>query len=819
MNEALQRCVSVQQLERYLSSSLGMDETETVEDHVEICEECERALQGLLSKQSFQLKPEPLADSLNNGEPVDDRYEILERIGAGGFGTIWKMRDKKFNRLVAVKVMKPERSSNPALARRFLAEAQICSQLSHPFIVPIHDMGTLSDGRAYFAMKLIEGKPLDEAFSSGGSLMEKVNAFASLCQAVAHAHERGVVHRDLKPQNVMVGAHGEIQLIDWGLAKATGGKNEEMESLVSENVRLQQDQTLAALGTIAYMAPEQFKDPTNIDLRSDVFSLGAVLCQLLTGQPPFVGTQDSWEQVSAINAHLADARKRLSRCSSDPRIVDVANQCLAERIEDRPSSAREVADTIHKFLLDVEDELVHERIAKEKQKVQFLEEAKRLKFRNRVVMVSGTLALIGVFAIWNYFAQQNHRNKLLQENTVAAIKNANELIAEELLTEAKNELLGAAIRIESAGIDITRAPFSEATTLLADVNLSLNLIAARDAQTYNGVGYNNQEVLELYIEAFRERGWDVTNMNADAMTSLSNAKTLAQIFPHLDFMVITALHQLASMEDGEDKARLDRHVDHWLTIASQVDPRQELYPKLRDRAVWTDTTDLIQAVNEAKQVVWHWSLYDLAYDLLILEQSEADGVGLENLDQTSKLEVLELAEQLRRNAQQNHLDDSWVNYQLGTHLISDSNPDNDNEVPRYFQAAIALDPKNPSIWTNLGFYHTKQNEPEEGAKCYKKAIELDSDHFQGNFNLAALHHSLKQFEEADKYADAAIRKAPEYWMSYLLKGELDREQGRYQAALKMYKRALELNPESQMAKKQLALVNQTIAEQNPTQSK
>ena len=199
MNTPVGTCPSVQELERYLCSSLELGDVATVEDHVEHCHECENKLQGLLNNRSFLVKAEPFIGAGNPLVSSDDegRYENLERIGSGGFGTIWKMRDKKFNRLVAVKVMRPERATHPSLVRRFLSEAQICSQLSHPFIVPIHDMGIFADGRAYFAMKLIEGKRLDEAFGPSDSLMKKLNAYASLCQAVAHAHARDVIHRDL----------------------------------------------------------------------------------------------------------------------------------------------------------------------------------------------------------------------------------------------------------------------------------------------------------------------------------------------------------------------------------------------------------------------------------------------------------------------------------------------------------------------------------------------------------------------------------------------------------------------------------------------
>ncbi len=152
-----------------------------------------------------------LGRALDDEPPALPGYAALGRIDAGGMGVVWRVRDLRFRRSLAVKVMKSWACTDPGLARRFVGEAQVCGQLAHPFIVPVHAMGRLPDGRPYYAMKLVEGRTLAALLKEGLAPAERrtglVQVFGQVCQAVAFAHGQGVIHRDLKPENVMVGAH------------------------------------------------------------------------------------------------------------------------------------------------------------------------------------------------------------------------------------------------------------------------------------------------------------------------------------------------------------------------------------------------------------------------------------------------------------------------------------------------------------------------------------------------------------------------------------------------------------------------------------
>lgn len=190
------------------------------------------------------------------------KYRVVREIGRGGMGTVFETEDTELQRHVALKVLNCE----PDLLSK---EAQILAQLEHPSIVPVHDAGTLPDGRVFYAMKLVRGKRLDEYRSAVSSFSDLLRIFQKICDAVAFAHSQGVIHRDLKPENIMVGAFGEVLIMDWGVAMILGDHRREKNGFV--------------IGTPAYMSPEQERGETqNVTTRSDVYSLGAIL-DFLTG--------------------------------------------------------------------------------------------------------------------------------------------------------------------------------------------------------------------------------------------------------------------------------------------------------------------------------------------------------------------------------------------------------------------------------------------------------------------------------------------------------------------------------------------------------
>jgi eukaryotic-like serine/threonine-protein kinase len=233
-----------------------------------------------------------LRDAASGPDLSGTPYRFAGALGRGGMGAVFLVEDSRLRRRVAMKLLDfPERSGE--LEARLLREARVLAQIEHPGIVPVHDVGSLADGRVFYTMKYVEGQRLDEWAGSAASLMERLRLFEKICEPVAFAHSRGVLHRDLKPPNVMVGPFGEVLVMDWGVAKIVGGaagKDSSPESQagpatagaapIEPGIQSSAADTAhgSVLGTPGFMAPEQARgEVERLDARADIYSLGAIL--------------------------------------------------------------------------------------------------------------------------------------------------------------------------------------------------------------------------------------------------------------------------------------------------------------------------------------------------------------------------------------------------------------------------------------------------------------------------------------------------------------------------------------------------------------
>ena len=271
------------------------------------------------------------------------RYEIGELIGEGGMGSVYLARDRELDRDVALKVL---RDTAPTVddRERILREARILASLEHPGIVPIHDVGTLSDGRLFYVMKRVRGERFDDFVRGPRSRTELLRALLQVCDAVAFAHAAGVIHRDLKPQNVMLGAFGEVLVLDWGVARASRAQSSPLFEASSGT----------AAGTPGYMAPEQVNG--SADERADVYGLGGLLFFLLTHAHPPASpeTERQWGSGALVPAALRAICERARAADPADRYqtvsgmaADVANYLdalpVAAHVEGIVERARRVA--------------------------------------------------------------------------------------------------------------------------------------------------------------------------------------------------------------------------------------------------------------------------------------------------------------------------------------------------------------------------------------------------------------------------------------------------------------------------------------------
>ena len=302
------------------------------------------------------------------------RYELAGEIGSGGMGTVLQGYDRHLRRDLAVKMLRPEYRGQPYLARRFLREAWIGAHLQHPGVVPVYELGEFPDRQPFFTMKLVRGRTLQALLKERAEPAQEwprfLNIFEQVCQTVAYAHAQGVIHRDLKPANIMVGAFGEVQVMDWGLAKVLDRVRENGTAPVThrdpgmverrmESTGLEfETQAGQAMGTLAYMPPEQARgEVERLDERSDVFGLGAILCEILTGEPPFRGASGAEMLARAKACDHTEALVRLDACGADAPLLHLTKACLAAESTDRPRNAGVVAEEIKAYLAEVQERL------------------------------------------------------------------------------------------------------------------------------------------------------------------------------------------------------------------------------------------------------------------------------------------------------------------------------------------------------------------------------------------------------------------------------------------------------------------------------
>lgn len=216
------------------------------------------------------------------------RYRLIDKLGQGGMGGVFRVEDTALDRQVALKVINVADSDSDWSAR-LLREARVIASLEHPGIVPVHDTGVLADGRPFYTMKLVQGKRLDEHVATVPALADRLRIFLRICDAVAFAHAHGVLHRDLKPSNVMVGPFGEVLVMDWGLSKLVGAGGERTRNSRSPAESAPAGEGTAhgsVLGTPGYMSPEQMRGDARVDERVDIYSLGALLQFLFADATP-----------------------------------------------------------------------------------------------------------------------------------------------------------------------------------------------------------------------------------------------------------------------------------------------------------------------------------------------------------------------------------------------------------------------------------------------------------------------------------------------------------------------------------------------------
>ena len=652
--------------------------------------------------------------------PDAGRYQLFGEIARGGMGAVLKGRDPDLGRELAVKVLLAKHCDDPEMVCRFVEEAQIAGQLQHPGIVPIYELGAFADRRPYFAMRLVKGRTLASLLSdraaAGRDLPRFIAIFEAVAQTVAYAHARGVIHRDLKPSNVMVGSFGEVQVMDWGLAKVLpqGGATDDAPAgrpggeTVIATTRSASDSDLSlagsVMGTPSYMPPEQARGEIDVlDERSDVFALGSILAEIMTGKPAYIGRNSGEIHRKAARGELAPAFARLDAGGADPELIALAKGCLAPGRDARPRDAGEIARSIGSYRAGVEDRLRAAEISRaaeaaRAEAAQDRANAERRARRATAALAASVLVLVvlGGTAAFRVAQQRQVRESRLaqvldeaEDLRAHALARSDDLATWQALVEAvkrADHLVG-----DGGG---SRQARGRLLALREEADAGL-LMAARDRALLEKlveIRANRQDAGSVatraaYDAAFREAGFDFnTLIPAEAARSLERrpASVRAEVATYLDDWYRSDI----LFEEWHEAAMENRVL---LTDATFVE--RSGAAKLRELARLIDPDefrDRLRRLPDHRPIKeFPAKLRELAADPRAESLPAPTAVLLATFFEATG--EIDPAIAVLRKAVMRHPEDLWVNYRLAANLLN-ATPPRLEESARYFTAARSLRP-------------------------------------------------------------------------------------------------------------------------------
>ena len=707
--------------------------------------------------------PDAKSDSASARAGLAGKYLIVGLIGQGGMGQVFRVHDPTFGRPLAIKVLRSEHRKG-FTETRFLEEARITGQLQHPGIPPVHEIGNLDDGRPFLAMKLIEGHTLAELLkarrSPDQSLSHFLGIFHLVCQTLAYAHSRGVIHRDLKPANVMVGEFGEVQVMDWGLAKQLRAVSEVAAPDAQSTIRSRHPHGTmvgTVVGTPAFMPPEQARgEIEQLDERSDVFGLGAILCVLLTGEPPYCGTDNREILSTAEMGDVEHAVARLERCGADRELIDLAQRCLSPVQVERPANAGEVATAVGAYLNGVQERLRTAEMEQARAEVRRAEERKRRRLARALAVAVLALAVLGGASAWWFERRESERRadearhaERVRLGVGSSIEQAARLRERWLYAPAEKVLDEAATLLATDGPDGLRDQLAQARR---DVRFAQRLDELRQERLvlYDGGDFNKQRSREQYQQEFRDRGFDILNGDMDDL--------------------------LQRIRASDVREAIAATLDDWLFLEF-------------DRPAWKRLWDLTARLNprdRCRQLPSSSTPEEIRDQADPSQTSAGFLVGLVGVLRSTG-NLLELLEQ----SCERYPSDIWLQFYTGSALHYFKRQ---KASLAHFEAARTLRPDSAILASTLGHLRLLNKDVAGAVLACRRAVDLNPDSAITQSNLALSLAHAKDFPAAITACRAAIKLNPKFVNAHCNLGFILMETKDYPGAIAACRKAVEIDP-------------------------
>jgi serine/threonine-protein kinase len=649
-------------------------------------------------------------------------YELLEEIGRGGQGVVYRAHQKSLNRTVALKVIGLGPWATEAHLKRFRREAEAAASLDHPFIVPIHEVGE-RDGCCYFSMNFVEGGQLDEVVKGAPmSIRQAAELIAKVARTVHYAHEHGILHRDIKPGNILLDTKGEPHLTDFGLARLV-----EAESTVTR--------TLEAMGTPSYMAPEQAAgNNAAVGKATDVYGLGAVFYELLTGHPPFAG--GTTYQTMRLLLDTEPRQPRLWNRKIARDLSTICLKCLEKDPQRRYSSALALTEDLEHWL---KREPIHA-----KRSGFFTHARKWMRRKPAIAALIAALIALATAIAWNVWESELFR--------VAPEKSIAVLPFENLSKEAENAFFAVGVQ-------------DEILTNLAQVT-NLKVISRTSAIQYkSGAPRNLREIghqlgVANVVEGTVQRAGNRVRVNAQLVDARTDRhlwaetydRDLADIFAIQSEIAEQIVYQLKSKLSSQEKAAIEQKPTADLAA-------YDLYIRakiLTESALFS--TPLAEGLFEAVRLLDQAIQLDPGFARAYVQIAHAhDLIYFTGLDHTpARVAMADAAIQslarLRRNSAE-------VHRALGEHLYR-CFYDYDHARHELILAKESL-PNDPLLLQLLGFMDRRQGRWAESTKNLERVSELDPRNSYILQQIAYSHLLLRRYADAQPFLARAVALAPQ----------------------------------------------------------